>query len=99
MTAGISYSNTTSPNPPLQSADPFAGLGGAFSTNQSTATPEPLYAVVDKSYKTKQDSSDMLGFFNSSKPLNGNGGTPVSTCNSDQVNHGFVSLKLFDVCQ
>ena len=81
--------NPTSPTPPQPTVDPFAGLGGAFSMSQTTATQEPLYAVVDKSQKTNQTadqgSADMFGIFDNSKSVNGTHVSGASTGNSDQV--------------
>ena len=86
MAGGFSNSNSASPTPPQSNTDPFAGLG-AFSMNQTATSPEPLYAVVDKSQKTSQKTDqDLFGMFDGSGSVNGGGGASTSTGNSDQVN-------------
>jgi len=89
-TGSSSYTTSLSPTPPQPTADPFAGLGGAFSMNQTTTAQEPLYAVVDKSQKKNQTAgqgnSDLFGVFDVSKPVNG---TSTSTVNSNEDPFGF----------
>lgn len=90
-TGGLLRSNPTSPTPPQVSADPFADLGGTFSMNQSAATQEPLYAVVDKSQKinpnVNQESSDLFGIFDGNTSATEASSGTLATSTSEQVRY------------
>ncbi|XP_065069471.1 disabled homolog 2-like isoform X2 [Rhopilema esculentum] len=69
--------------------DPFANLGGAFSTSDSSTAQEPLYAVVDKTKKNKQNT-DVFGMFdNTTTGFNGGSSHSSANTNSNQDLFGF----------